>query len=269
MTYHLFPQCFMPQHTQSSAVYFLKTTFRTGGMFAFRSELLADVVGSQSSSKSSSLGKNSSSRSPPPFQVRIILFTTLGSSFETTTLFKHQFGISLSPPFASEGNVCLRTSLHVRPWGCGEDLQRQPHKPAASTLSFYKIGFVQSGAYNTLVVQMLFNAFKSADTATEQDYNTELVCIDPGAEHNRLRPAWHRSPFDPPRRLMKSPSGSSRSLNCRRVPQRPRPFAPRPVIDLVTISRAKDYSRKRLWLPDRIVPSQVQAGMAIRFGEKS
>jgi hypothetical protein len=47
-------------------------------MFAFRSALLADVVGSQSSSKSSSIDKNSATRSPP-YQVRIILFTTLGS----------------------------------------------------------------------------------------------------------------------------------------------------------------------------------------------
>jgi hypothetical protein len=65
--------------------------------------------------------------------------------FETTTLFRHQFGILFTPPFASEGNAYLRTSLHVRPRGCGKDLQALPHGPAAPTLSFYKIGFAQIG----------------------------------------------------------------------------------------------------------------------------
>ena len=48
----------------------------------------------------------------------------------------------------------------------------------------------------------------------------------------------------------------------RGVPQHPRPFAPRPFIDLVPIRSAKDHGGKRLRLPDRIVPSQVQRAMS-------
>ena len=69
--------------------------------------------------------------------------------------------------------------------GFGKDLQRLPHKPAASTLSFYKIGFVQLGADNTLVVQMLFNAFKSVATATEKDHT--MVCIAQDDEQTEPR----------------------------------------------------------------------------------
>src|SRR5690348_13935204 len=47
-----------------------------------------------------------------------------------------------------------------------------------------------------------------------------------------------------------------RALEFCGVPQHVRPFAPRPVIDLVWIARAKDQGGKRF--PDRIVPSQVQ-----------
>ena len=46
------------------------------------------------------------------------------------------------------------------------------------------------------------------------------------------------------------------------VPQRPRPFAPRPVIGLVMISRAKDHRCKRFRPSNRVVPSQVQCSMS-------
>jgi hypothetical protein len=76
--------------------------------------------------------------------------------------------------------------LHVRPGGCGKDLQRLPHKPAASTLSFHKIGFVQLGADITLVVQMLSNAFKSGSDGDLKSVNT-MVCIAQGDEQTAPR----------------------------------------------------------------------------------
>jgi hypothetical protein len=47
------------------------------------------------------------------------------------------------------------------------------------------------------------------------------------------------------------------ALVFRRVPQHARPLAPHPIIELATISRAKDHSGKRFGLAFRMVPSQV------------
>ena len=195
----------MPQRTQSSAVYFLTTTFRTGRIFASRFELLAGVVGSQSSSKSSLGNTNSASRSPP-YQVRTILFITLGSLFETTTLFRHQFGILFTPPFASEGNAYLRTSFHVRPRVAGRICKRCRMGPRHRRYPFTRSVLHKLGADNTLVVRMLFNAFKCAATVTEKDQPQW-----PASPRRRANRAAHL--LRPPLRLMKSRSGSSGSLN--------------------------------------------------------
>jgi len=63
---------------------------------------------------------------------------------------------------------------------------------------------------------------------------------------------------------MKSASGSF--LVFRGVPQHPRPFASRPVIDLIWIGRAKNYCRERLGFSNRRIPSQVQGPISALDG---
>jgi hypothetical protein len=101
---------------------------------------------------------------------------------------------------------------------------------------------------------MLFGVFQSADAATEK---TQVLPVSAQATG-----IPRRTFVDPALALDEDPQRLIQALEFGRVPQHPRPLAPRPLIDLATISRAKNHSSKWFRLPNRRIPPQVQCPMS-------
>jgi len=90
---------------------------------------------------------------------------------------------------------------------------------------------------------MLFGVFESADAALSV----------PSKSTGKPTRAF----VDTALALNEIPQRFIHFLEFGRVPQYPRPLAPRALIDPVAICRAKNHSGKRFCLPHRRIPAQV------------
>ena len=96
------------------------------------------------------------------------------------------------------------------------------------------------------------------------------ACAQPSAHVSTMSskaPGKPRRAFvDAPLAFYRVPQWLIQVFEFCRVPQNPRPFAPRALIGLVTICRTINYGRERFRLPDRRIPSQVQRPVSAADG---